>query len=52
MVVKEYQYKNAIIKICRPELSESERVTQERRINIALQQFGKAMVAAEKNEVG
>ena len=43
MVTKEYVIGNAIICITRPELSEKERAMREKRIQIALQQFGRAM---------
>ena len=52
MAVKEYQYKNAIIKIKRPELSDTERERREKQIVIALQQFGKEMVETAGKEVG
>lgn len=41
--MKEYTIGNAIVCISRPELSEAERARREKQIQIALQQFGRAM---------
>ena len=41
--MKEYKIGNATICITRPELTEAERAKRERRIESALQQFGRAM---------
>lgn len=43
MKTKTLTYGNAIIVVHRPELTETEQAKQERHIEIALQQFGKAM---------
>ena len=42
--MKELQFGNAIIKIYRPALSETEKAIRERELENALQLFGKAMV--------
>ena len=47
MIVNEYQYGNAVIKIYRPQLAEEERVSRERKILVALQQVGKLIVEGE-----
>lgn len=49
--MKEYRHGNVVLKIYRPELSDSERAKREQQILNTLQQYGKAMVAAEKCEV-
>lgn len=43
MIVKEYTYGNAIIKVYRPELTELEYEKVEKQILIGLQQIGKEM---------
>lgn len=48
MNTKKYTYGNAIIVVHRPELTEAEQAKQERHIEIALQQFGKAMQETER----
>ena len=45
--MKELQFGNAIIKIYRPTLSETEQAKRERQLENALQLFGKAMVESE-----
>lgn len=45
-----YQVGNAEVVVYRPELTEEERAKRERQIVIALNQFGKAMVDAEKRK--
>ena len=50
MTVHTYTYGNATIVTYRPEQTEQEQKKHERRIEAALQQFGKAMVNAEKRE--
>lgn len=49
MAVTQYTFGNAIIEVHRPELTAEERARREAQILIALQQYGKAMVEAEKN---
>lgn len=49
MIIREYRYGNAIIKITRPELSDKEAKEKEKRLLIELQIFGKAM---EENKYG
>ena len=44
----EYRIGNAIVVVHRPELTEEERAKREAKVLLALQQFGKAMVDAEK----
>ena len=41
--MKEYIFKNAVVCVSRPELSEEERAKRERAILIALQQCGREM---------
>lgn len=43
MTTREYTIGNCIVCVTRPELSEAERAKRERQIQIALQQFGRAM---------
>lgn len=43
MTTREYTIGNCIVCVTRPELSEAERTKRERQIQIALQQFGRAM---------
>lgn len=43
MTTTEIKIGNAIVCITRPELSDAERAKRERQIQIALQQFGRAM---------
>lgn len=47
MKMKELQFGNAIIKLTRPTLSETEQAKRERQLENALQLFGKAMVESE-----
>lgn len=49
MQTRTIQHGNATIVISRPELTEAERAKREAKILLALQQFGKAMVDAEKS---
>lgn len=49
MAVTQYTFGNAIIEIHRPELTNEERIRREKQILIALDNFGKAMVDAERN---
>lgn len=49
-MVKEVVYKNAIIKIYRPTLSETEQANRERQLETALHLFGKAMVDSERRK--
>jgi hypothetical protein len=39
----EYKIGNCVVCVTRPELSDAERAKRERQIQIALQQFGRAM---------
>ena len=43
MTTREYTIGNCVVCVTRPELSEAERVKRERQIQIALQQYGRAM---------
>ena len=47
MKTKKLTYGNAIIFVHRPELTEAEKAKREKHIEIALQQFGKAMQEQE-----
>ena len=44
MITREHKYRNATVIVHRPELSDRDREAQEKRVIIALQQFGKEMV--------
>lgn len=44
----EYRIGNAIVRVYRPELTEAERKKREDQLRTGLQQFGKAMVDAER----
>jgi len=46
----ELQFGNAIIKVYRPTLSETEQANRERQLENALQLFGKAMVDSERGK--
>lgn len=50
MIVTEHKRGNATIVVYRPELTADERKKKERRIEAALQQFGKAMQDAERGK--
>lgn len=43
MATREYTIGNCIVCVTRPELSDEERAKRERQIQIALQQYGRAM---------
>ncbi len=45
MTTREYTIGNCIVCVTRPELSDAERAKREKQIQIALQQFGRAMQA-------
>ena len=49
MTTNVYQHGNAVIKVYRPSLGQEEQDKQEKKILIAMQQFGKEM--EEKKEV-
>lgn len=48
--MKEIFYGNAVIKLHRPTLSETEQSKRERQIKTALQLFGKEMLEAERKD--
>ena len=49
MITREHKYRNATVIVHRPELSDRDREAQEKRVIIALQQFGKEMVRKNDN---